>query len=312
MNMLRPILQISMPRGVVLSRHTRPRWLVRSATVEQLGSRVHIAASFPSWWCQTKPCQKARLKITSSQLSLSLHTTSVARCQDADTGANPTSAQGQPLATAQQDIPIALTDDAAPGDIFAQEYDMTPDKDLMHSKAETLKFHKGLTPGQRGKVSLDYRKAGLWRGRPFKPLTLPKKKTGGRDNRGRITCRHRGGGAKQRYRIIDFKRQLWGVPATVERLEYDPNRSAFISLLSYEVIKQAAIHHSSRAHLLTSGCVAVGPRQSTERSHELHPSSKWYQDRRHGAGWGRRRATTWQRSPAEAPSNWDSGACPGV
>ena len=56
---------------------------------------------------------------------------------------------------------------------------------------------------------------------PQKPLTSPKKRTGGRNNSGRITCRHRGGGAKQRYRIIDFKRQLWDVRATVERLEYE-------------------------------------------------------------------------------------------
>lgn len=123
---------------------------------------------------------------------------------------------------------------AAAVDIFDQTYDMTPDKDLLRIKHDTLKFHKSTSPGQRGRVSLDYKKAGLWRGRPFKPLTHPLKRTGGRNNTGRITCRHRGGGNKKRYRVIDFKRQLWGVPATVERMEYDPNRSAFISLLEYE------------------------------------------------------------------------------
>ena len=87
-----------------------------------------------------------------------------------------------------------------------------------------IKKFRPMTPGTRGKVSLDFKKAGLWRGRPFKPLTSAKKRTGGRNHSGRITCRHRGGGAKQRYRIIDFKRQLWDVRATVERLEYDPNR----------------------------------------------------------------------------------------
>jgi ribosomal protein L2 len=111
---------------------------------------------------------------------------------------------------------------------------MTPDKDLLRIKHDTLKHHKPLTNSLRNRVSLDCKKAGLWRGRPFKPLTLPKKRTGGRNNTGRITCRHRGGGNKRRYRIIDFKRQLWDVPATVERLEYDPNRSAFISLLNYD------------------------------------------------------------------------------
>ena len=119
-------------------------------------------------------------------------------------------------------------------DIFDQAYDMTPDKDLLRIKHDTLKHHKPLTNSLRNRVSLDCKKAGLWRGRPFKPLTLPKKRTGGRNNTGRITCRHRGGGNKRRYRIIDFKRQLWDVPATVERLEYDPNRSAFISLLNYD------------------------------------------------------------------------------
>ena len=118
--------------------------------------------------------------------------------------------------------------------IFDVDYDMTPDQSAAHVRADTLKFHRPMTPGTRGKVSLDFKKAGLWRGRPFKPLTSAKKRTGGRNHSGRITCRHRGGGAKQRYRIIDFKRQLWDVRATVERLEYDPNRSAFIALLEYE------------------------------------------------------------------------------
>jgi len=74
---------------------------------------------------------------------------------------------------------------------------------------------------------------GLHKGTPYAPLLEKKSKTGGRNNAGRITVRHRGGGHKQRYRLIDFKRLKDGVPAVVERLEYDPNRTAHIALLSY-------------------------------------------------------------------------------
>lgn len=73
----------------------------------------------------------------------------------------------------------------------------------------------------------------LHKGAPHSSLLTKKKKTGGRNNLGRITCRHIGGGHKQRYRIIDFKRVKDGIPAKVERLEYDPNRSAHIALLLY-------------------------------------------------------------------------------
>jgi large subunit ribosomal protein L2 len=73
----------------------------------------------------------------------------------------------------------------------------------------------------------------LHKGAPYAPLTAPKSKTGGRNNLGRITRRHAGGGHKQKYRIIDFKRNRDGIPAKVERLEYDPNRSALIALLLY-------------------------------------------------------------------------------
>ncbi len=73
----------------------------------------------------------------------------------------------------------------------------------------------------------------LHKGDPYGPLLAPKSKTGGRNNQGRITTRHHGGGHKQRYRIIDFKRDKDGVPGTVERIEYDPNRSAHIALVLY-------------------------------------------------------------------------------
>ena len=71
------------------------------------------------------------------------------------------------------------------------------------------------------------------KGEPYAPLTAVKSKSGGRNNKGRITRRHQGGGHKQKYRIIDFRRNKDGIEARVERLEYDPNRSANIALLLY-------------------------------------------------------------------------------
>jgi large subunit ribosomal protein L2 len=90
---------------------------------------------------------------------------------------------------------------------------------------------KPTSPGRRFVVQV--RNDELHKGQPHSPLVGKKTKTGGRNNDGRITTRHRGGGHKQRYRIVDFKRRKDGVPATVERLEYDPNRSAHIALLKY-------------------------------------------------------------------------------
>jgi large subunit ribosomal protein L2 len=81
----------------------------------------------------------------------------------------------------------------------------------------------------------------LWKGRPVKKLTEGLRKTGGRNNKGRITTRHIGGGHKKLYRIIDFKRQILDVPAKVERLEYDPNRTAFIALITYTDGRQTYI-----------------------------------------------------------------------
>ncbi len=95
-----------------------------------------------------------------------------------------------------------------------------------------LKSFNPTTPGQRGLVLID--RSELWKGRPEKTLTEGLTKKGGRNNTGRITARRRGGGAKRLYRIVDFKRRKWDVPATVERIEYDPNRTAFIALVKYE------------------------------------------------------------------------------
>ena len=94
-----------------------------------------------------------------------------------------------------------------------------------------LKSYKPTTPGQRGLVLID--RSELWKGRPVKSLTQGLTKSGGRNNTGRITMFHRGGGAKRLYRIVDFKRTKHDMPATVERIEYDPNRTAFIALVKY-------------------------------------------------------------------------------
>ena len=100
-----------------------------------------------------------------------------------------------------------------------------------------LKSYKPTTPGQRGLVLID--RSELWKGRPVKSLTEGLTKSGGRNNTGRITSRRRGGGAKRLYRIVDFRRNKFDIAATVERIEYDPNRSAFIALVKYEDGEQA-------------------------------------------------------------------------
>jgi large subunit ribosomal protein L2 len=95
-----------------------------------------------------------------------------------------------------------------------------------------LKTFRPTSPGLRHLVIVDRSK--LWKGGPVKSLTEGKSASGGRNNDGRITSRHRGGGHKRAYRRIDFKRRdKMGVPATVERIEYDPNRTAFIALIKY-------------------------------------------------------------------------------
>jgi large subunit ribosomal protein L2 len=95
-----------------------------------------------------------------------------------------------------------------------------------------LKNFKPTTPSQRALVLVD--KSELWKGKPIKALTEGLTGNGGRNNLGRITMRRRGGGHKRRYRKIDFRRHKIDVVATVERLEYDPNRSAFIALIKYD------------------------------------------------------------------------------
>ena len=100
-------------------------------------------------------------------------------------------------------------------------------------------------------------RSGLWRGKPLKALTEGLSGSGGRNNTGRITARRRGGGHKRRYRMVDFRRCKVDVPATVERLEYDPNRTAFIALIRYEDGEQSYILAPQR--LAVGDVVISGP-----------------------------------------------------
>src|SRR2546422_8903106 len=95
-----------------------------------------------------------------------------------------------------------------------------------------IKTFRPITPSLRFKPVIDY-KEDLTTDEPYKPLLEAKNRIDGRNNYGQLTVRHRGGGNRKHYRVIDFKRDKAGIPAKVETIEYDPNRSAFIALLSY-------------------------------------------------------------------------------
>jgi large subunit ribosomal protein L2 len=95
-----------------------------------------------------------------------------------------------------------------------------------------LRQFNPVTASLRGTVLID--RSELWKGKPVKGLTEGQHSHGGRNNHGRITSRFRGGGHKQAYRVVDFKRRKFDVPGVVERLEYDPNRTAFIALIKYQ------------------------------------------------------------------------------
>ena len=94
-----------------------------------------------------------------------------------------------------------------------------------------LKNYKAITPSLRQLITVD--RSELWKGSPLKILTNSSSSNGGRNNMGHITVRHQGGGHKQSFRVIDFKRDKYDIEAVVERIEYDPNRTAFIALLKY-------------------------------------------------------------------------------
>lgn len=102
-----------------------------------------------------------------------------------------------------------------------------------------IKTFNPTTPSQRNLVLVD--RSDIWKGKPVKKLTKGKSNTGGRNNLGRITTRHIGGGHKQKHRFVDFKRRKFDVPAKVERIEYDPNRTSYIALIKYEDGEQSYI-----------------------------------------------------------------------
>ncbi len=126
-----------------------------------------------------------------------------------------------------------------------------------------LKQYKPTTPGRRYMQVSDF--ADLTADTPFKPLTAPMHKRGGRNNRGRMTVRHRGGGHKRRYRIVDFKRDKRDIPALVETIEYDPNRSARIALLKYA--------DGERRYILAPNGLQVGDPVSAGESVEVKPGN---------------------------------------
>ncbi|MEK7820636.1 MAG: 50S ribosomal protein L2 [Pseudomonadota bacterium] len=126
-----------------------------------------------------------------------------------------------------------------------------------------LKTYNPTTPGRRGLVAVD--RSGLWKGKPEKKLTEGMRSTGGRNNHGHITTRHHGGGHKKRYRSIDFKRRKFDVEATVERIEYDPNRSAFVAFLNYA--------DGEKAYILAPQRVRVGDKVISGEHVDIKPGN---------------------------------------
>ena len=121
---------------------------------------------------------------------------------------------------------------------------------------------KPTSPGRRFVVSV---KRDLYKGKPYKPLTEKKSKNGGRNNLGRITTRHKGGGHKHHYRIIDFKRSKTGITGTVERIEYDPNRSAYIALIKYE--------DGDRSYIIAPSKIKIGSIVLSAEQTEISPGN---------------------------------------
>jgi len=126
-----------------------------------------------------------------------------------------------------------------------------------------LKQYKPTTPGRRGLVLVD--RTGIYKGSPEKALTEGLRKNGGRNNTGRITARRIGGGHKRRYRTIDFKRNKFDVVGTVERLEYDPNRTAFIALVAYS--------DGERAYIIAPQRLAEGDQIVSGRNVDIKPGN---------------------------------------
>ena len=131
-----------------------------------------------------------------------------------------------------------------------------------------LKSFNPTTPSQRALVLVD--KSALWKGGPVKALTEGKRKTGGRNNKGHVTSRGIAGGHKQRYRILDFKRRNWGVEGTVDRIEYDPNRTAFIALINYG---DTAEGKANVAYIIAPQRLAVGDKVIADKKTDVKPGN---------------------------------------
>src|SRR5688572_14654520 len=126
-----------------------------------------------------------------------------------------------------------------------------------------VRTYRPTTPSLRQLVLVD--RSQLWKGAPIKMLTEGKPKTGGRNTYGRITMRHIGGGHKQAYRRVDFKRTKHDVPAKVERIEYDPNRTAFIALIKYT--------DGTLAYILAPQRLAVGDQVVSGEKVDVKPGN---------------------------------------
>ena len=126
-----------------------------------------------------------------------------------------------------------------------------------------IKKHKPTTPGRRQLMTSDGKE--ITRDRPEKSLTTPLNKSGGRNNKGRMTARHRGGGHKRRYRLIDFKRDKVGVPAKIAEIEYDPNRTARIALLNYA--------DGEKRYILCPNGLTVGDEVISSRNADIKPGN---------------------------------------
>jgi large subunit ribosomal protein L2 len=127
-----------------------------------------------------------------------------------------------------------------------------------------IKSYNPTTSGLRHRTGLTYEE--LTTNKPHKPLLEPKKRSGGRNSQGRISMRHRGGGHKRAYRIIDFKRDKISIPGVVESIEYDPNRSSFISLIKYK--------DGERRYILATQDMKVGQDIiSTENQADILPGN---------------------------------------
>ncbi|MFH1536533.1 MAG: 50S ribosomal protein L2 [Patescibacteria group bacterium] len=128
-----------------------------------------------------------------------------------------------------------------------------------------IKFYKPTTPGRRATSVDDF--SDITKKKPEKNLTAPLKKRAGRNNQGRVTVHHRGGGAKRKYRIVDFKQNIYDIPAEVKAIEYDPNRTCRIALIEYE--------GGQKSYILAAQKLKVGDKvMSSQKRIESKPANR--------------------------------------